>query len=180
MLVPMAPTTSAPSTPAPTSPTPAPIPTPSVLVPTAPTTPAPSTPVSRSPTPASMPAPSTVVPTSPTTPAPSTPASAPPIPPIVPSMSNLSEISFLEVTEPAEIEKLTAEIANGVLPNAQGRYACPLKDCSQWCKSRGDLRRHLQTKMHMSPSYKCRQCGAVFTRDDALKRHMRTCTTRHR
>lgn len=53
-------------------------------------------------------------------------------------------------------------------------YKCYL--CTNfYAGSKGDLKRHLESRLHKAPSYVCsvEPCLKVFTRDDALKRHMK-------
>lgn len=53
-------------------------------------------------------------------------------------------------------------------------YKCDL--CPNfYAGSKGDLKRHLESRLHKEPSYICLvpPCDKVFTRDDALKRHMK-------
>jgi hypothetical protein len=52
------------------------------------------------------------------------------------------------------------------------RYPCPHEGCPQVCDRPHDLDRHLESKAHKAPSYKCLACSRLFTRQDPLKRHM--------
>ncbi|KAF9460312.1 hypothetical protein BDZ94DRAFT_1238518 [Collybia nuda] len=55
-----------------------------------------------------------------------------------------------------------------------GRFPCP-SNCGHVCKSKGDLRRHLQSLAHQAPSFPCpNSCGNLFTREDAAERHGRS------
>ncbi|KAF9223311.1 hypothetical protein BS17DRAFT_133625 [Gyrodon lividus] len=51
-------------------------------------------------------------------------------------------------------------------------YPCFLDGCTHICISAGDLQRHQQSLRHRAPSYPCLACGKVYTRQDALKRHL--------
>jgi len=51
------------------------------------------------------------------------------------------------------------------------RYPCPHEGCPQVCDRPHDLERHLESKAHKAPSYKCLACSQLFTRQDPLKRH---------
>ncbi|KAF8071595.1 hypothetical protein FPV67DRAFT_1447125 [Lyophyllum atratum] len=55
----------------------------------------------------------------------------------------------------------------------QRLYRCTAtRDCNQVCFTKGDLYRHLQSKIHQRPSIPCtKRCGAMFSRADAAKRH---------
>jgi hypothetical protein len=63
-------------------------------------------------------------------------------------------------------------------------FPCIHVGCPQICKSAGDLKRHLESRQHKTPSYHCKGCGAVtYTRLDALRRHHRNkpdCASKHR
>jgi len=51
------------------------------------------------------------------------------------------------------------------------RFPCAVPGCRQVCKTVGDLKRHQSSLAHQPPSWMCRRCGYLFTREDALKRH---------
>ncbi|KIM84965.1 hypothetical protein PILCRDRAFT_376956 [Piloderma croceum F 1598] len=57
-------------------------------------------------------------------------------------------------------------------PGTRRRYPCPHEGCPQVCDRPHDLDRHLESKAHKAPSYKCLACSRLFTRQDPLKRHM--------
>lgn len=51
-----------------------------------------------------------------------------------------------------------------------GGYEC---SCGHWSGTMGDMTRHWQSRRHSEAAFDCKACGKVYTRDDALKRHMR-------
>jgi uncharacterized Zn-finger protein len=63
------------------------------------------------------------------------------------------------------------------LPSARAaRYPCTIPGCKQVCKTLGDLKRHESVLAHKAPSWECSRCQYRFTREDALKRHVKTTT----
>ncbi len=54
-----------------------------------------------------------------------------------------------------------------------GRFPCSIPGCKQVCKTLGDLKRHESVLAHKPPSWVCPRCHYHFTREDALKRHMK-------
>jgi Zinc finger, C2H2 type len=60
------------------------------------------------------------------------------------------------------------------LPSARAaRYPCTVPGCKQVCKTLGDLKRHESILAHKPPSWECPRCHYHFTREDALKRHIK-------
>jgi hypothetical protein len=53
------------------------------------------------------------------------------------------------------------------------RFPCHHANCAQICKSQGDLTRHLESRAHKAPSHGCHGCQFLYTRQDALKRHLK-------
>ncbi|KAF8708484.1 hypothetical protein AX14_013564 [Amanita brunnescens Koide BX004] len=51
-----------------------------------------------------------------------------------------------------------------------GGYEC---SCGHRTGTMGDMTRHWQSKRHSEAAFECKGCGKVYTREDALKRHMR-------
>ena len=51
-----------------------------------------------------------------------------------------------------------------------GGYEC---SCGHRTGTMGDMTRHWQSKRHSEAAFGCTACGKVYTREDALKRHMR-------
>lgn len=51
-----------------------------------------------------------------------------------------------------------------------GGYEC---SCGHWAGTMGDMTRHWQSRRHSEAAFDCKACGRAYTRDDALKRHMR-------
>jgi hypothetical protein len=54
-----------------------------------------------------------------------------------------------------------------------GRFPCSVPGCKQVCKTLGDLKRHESVLSHKPPSWECPRCHYHFTREDALKRHVK-------
>ena len=54
-----------------------------------------------------------------------------------------------------------------------GRFPCSVPGCKQVCKTLGDLKRHESVLSHKPPSWECPRCHYYFTREDALKRHIK-------
>lgn len=54
-----------------------------------------------------------------------------------------------------------------------GRFPCSVPGCKQVCKTLGDLKRHESVLSHKPPSWECPRCHYHFTREDALKRHIK-------
>ena len=54
-----------------------------------------------------------------------------------------------------------------------GRFPCSVPGCKQVCKTLGDLKRHESVLSHKPPSWECPRCHYNFTREDALKRHIK-------
>jgi Zinc finger, C2H2 type len=60
------------------------------------------------------------------------------------------------------------------IPNARAaRFPCTVPGCNQVCKTLGDLKRHESVLAHKPPSWECPRCHYHFTREDALKRHVK-------
>lgn len=75
----------------------------------------------------------------------------------------------------ADLQKLVDEASSG--PSG---ILCPL-GCKHRTKNRGDMRRHLKSSQHREPSYACRYCGSMFTREDACVRHeKKRCTEKNK
>jgi len=74
--------------------------------------------------------------------------------------------AVLKDTAPAPTPRATPSLGT------HRRYPCPHKGCPQVCDRPHDLDRHLESKAHKVPSYKCLACSRMFTRQDPLKRHM--------
>ncbi|KAM6489143.1 hypothetical protein JOM56_015313 [Amanita muscaria] len=53
---------------------------------------------------------------------------------------------------------------------SNGGFEC---SCSHRTATMGDMTRHWLSKRHSDAAFGCKGCGRVYTRDDALKRHMR-------
>ncbi|KII89651.1 hypothetical protein PLICRDRAFT_39772 [Plicaturopsis crispa FD-325 SS-3] len=53
------------------------------------------------------------------------------------------------------------------------RVFCPHEGCDVFTNGKGDMARHLLTKKHRAASFECPTCPTVFTRNDALTRHLR-------
>ncbi|THH19241.1 hypothetical protein EW146_g1867 [Bondarzewia mesenterica] len=83
-----------------------------------------------------------------------------------------STITAEDMTDQVEITRRINEIVKLVSPNSQGQLVCPLGDCTHKSGTTGDLSRHLRSKEHLEPSLPCPKCGAMFTREDAVKRHI--------
>jgi hypothetical protein len=54
-----------------------------------------------------------------------------------------------------------------------GRFPCSVPGCKQVCKTLGDLKRHESILAHKPASWECPHCHYHFTREDALKRHIK-------
>ncbi|KAN0138784.1 hypothetical protein V8E53_003172 [Lactarius tabidus] len=54
-----------------------------------------------------------------------------------------------------------------------GRFPCSVPGCKQVCKTLGDLKRHESVLSHKPASWECPRCHYHFTREDALKRHIK-------
>lgn len=54
-----------------------------------------------------------------------------------------------------------------------GRFPCSVPGCKQVCKTLGDLKRHESILAHKPASWECPRCHYHFTREDALKRHIK-------
>jgi hypothetical protein len=74
--------------------------------------------------------------------------------------------AILKDTAPAPTARATQSLGT------RRRYPCPHEGCPQVCERPHDLERHLESKAHKAPSYKCLACSRLFTRQDPLKRHM--------
>jgi hypothetical protein len=60
------------------------------------------------------------------------------------------------------------------IPNARAaRFPCTVPGCKQICKTLGDLKRHESVLAHKPASWECPRCHYHFTREDALKRHVK-------
>ena len=90
---------------------------------------------------------------------------------------------------PAVVSANCSRTKSPVLPRNAGTglhprsFPCIHKGCPQVCNSSGDLRRHLESRAHKTPSYTCLGCSRPpYTRVDALRRHHRSdpkCARRH-
>jgi hypothetical protein len=74
----------------------------------------------------------------------------------------------------------TPAISNPHAGSSRRRFPCPREGCSQVCDRLHDLERHLESKAHKEPSYKCEWCSHPFTRIDSFRRHMQSrCPVLH-
>lgn len=60
-------------------------------------------------------------------------------------------------------------ISGEIIQLVNGKYRCK---CGKLTKSRGDMKRHLESLQHQTKNYECPNCFLTFTRKDSLKRHM--------
>lgn len=73
----------------------------------------------------------------------------------------------------ARKERVSAGPATSFPGRSAGRFPCSVPGCKQVCKTLGDLKRHESVLSHKPPSWECPRCHYHFTREDALKRHIK-------
>lgn len=65
-----------------------------------------------------------------------------------------------------------SETSTEVVQQINGKYKCPHANCGKFTKSKGDMKRHLESLQHQKKRYECPSCSVTFTRTDSLKRHI--------
>ncbi|PPQ83510.1 hypothetical protein CVT25_007000 [Psilocybe cyanescens] len=108
--------------------------------------------------------------------------SSSPSPPLSPRSSKSEATPFQFITQEflsdgksRSVQQIDSDVGCGyrIELDARGKKYFQCKTCpNHGTYHKGDMTRHQQSVRHKAPSFKCSFCPKVFTRQDAVKRHM--------
>ena len=96
----------------------------------------------------------------------------------IPDPNALPGTSKDPISTPPGYTIMSSELIVASWGSNMGKYCHPIPggyecSCGHWAGTMGDMTRHWQSRRHSEAAFDCKACGKVYTRDDALKRHMR-------